>query len=161
VEPLKLPSDIISSTDIARLIRELNGLNDFFVGAKARATGTSIQPPKITRQLNHLTLENKVNLMDDNSRNGLIKNLELIRKNAPNIHISFAAEPAPRALEKILIWLRENIHSQTLLQVGLQPSIAAGCIVRTPNKVFDMSMRNNMKKQAPYLMKLIKGAQNG
>lgn len=158
---LRLPPDLISQADISRLIREVIALNDFFVGAQARSHGTSIQPPKITRILDHLSRENQINLMDANHRNDLLGMLRLLQKQAPNLHISFAAEPSPKALEKILIWLRDNIHPQIVLQIGLQPSIAAGCIVRTPNRVFDMSMRNNLMKQSPYLIKLIKGAQSG
>jgi F0F1-type ATP synthase delta subunit len=71
------------------------------------------------------------------------------------LHISFAAEPSTQALEKILVWFRANIHPQALLQVGLQPTIAAGCVLRTPNKVFDMSLRNHLIEQQKYLMQLI------
>jgi F0F1-type ATP synthase delta subunit len=82
-------------------------------------------------------------------------------ENAPSFHVSFAVEPSPRALEKILVWLRENIHPQVLVQVGLQPAIAAGCVMRAANKVFDMSLRSNLKEQSGYLTQLVRGAVDG
>jgi len=161
MEPLKLPDSLISSADVTRLTRELNGLNDFFAGAKTRAAGTAMQLPKISRLLDELARGNKINLLKDDEREALRQNLDRVYKNAPNLHISFAVEPAPKALEKILVWLRQNVHPQALLQVGLQPAIAAGCMLRTTNKVFDMSLRANLQKQSGYLIQLVKGAVDG
>ena len=118
-------------------------------------------PPRLTRLLEALAKENKCNLLDQPQRRKLTQQLNQILKQAPLLHISFASDPAPRVLERILVWLRANIHSQTLLQVGLQPTIAAGCTLRTPNKVFDMSLRSQLNGQEPYLVKLIAGAAHG
>lgn len=162
MEPLKLPPSLIGLADIARLNRELNGLNDFFAGASHRPAGTaSAQLPKISRLLDSLARENGVNLLDENARNSLRKRLDEVYEHAPSMHISFAVEPSPKSLEKILIWLRQNVHPQALLQVGLQPAIAAGCMLRTTNKVFDMSLRANLKKQSGYLTQLVRGAVDG
>ena len=155
---LKLPLSVISQVDVARLLRELNSLDDFFVGAKVRQGGTPIQPPRLTRRLEQLAAANNVNLLDEKQRQDLQPKLDAVLAKAPRLHISFATEPAPAALDKILDWLRQNIHPQCLLQVGLQPTIAAGCVLRTPNKVFDMSLRSFLKQQEPYLVKLIAGA---
>lgn len=155
--PLKLPLTVIGQQDVSRLVRELNSLNDFFVGAKARTTGTAMQLPKLTRMLDRLARDNGLNLLQESDRGRLQAGLQQILTKAPNLHISFAAEPSPKAVEKILEWLRQNIHSQTLLAVGLQPSIAAGCVLRSPNKVFDMSLSASLNKQIPYLTRLIAG----
>jgi F0F1-type ATP synthase delta subunit len=160
--PLKLPAGLIGLSDVARLIRELNGLNDFFAGAQSRPAGTtSSQLPKISRLLDALSTDNKVNLLNESERVQLQKNLQAVYDSAPSMHISFAVEPSPKALEKILMWLRANVHPQALLQIGLQPGIAAGCMLRTTNKVFDMSLRSNLQKQSGYLTQLIRGAVDG
>ncbi|MBX4190657.1 hypothetical protein KW794_01070 [Candidatus Saccharibacteria bacterium] len=162
MEPLKLPTGLIGLADVARLNRELNSLDDFFAGAKNRPAGTaSSQVPKISRILQAIASDNKVNLVDENERAQLQKRLSEIYDHAPSIHISFAVEPSPKALEKILVWARQNVHPQTLLQVGLQPGIAAGCMLRTNNKVFDMSLRSNLQKQSGYLTQLVRGAVDG
>ena len=155
---LKIPSTVISQVDVARLMRELNSLEDFFIGAEARKPGTPMQPPRLSRLLNSLASDNKYNLLEEEQRKKLYSQLNEIIGKAPLLHISFAAEPPPKALEKILDWLRANIHPYALLQVGLQPTIAAGCVLRTSNKVFDMSLRSNLKEQEGYLVKLIEGA---
>jgi F0F1-type ATP synthase delta subunit len=152
---LQLSANIIGQVDIARILRELKSLDDFFAAAKTRPAGTSMQLPKLTRLLDQVAKENNFNLLEESNRKELYRELDQIVSTAPLLHISFAAEPSTQALEKVLIWLRANIHPQVLLQVGLQPAIAAGCVVRTANKVFDMSLRENLKEHQQYLMQLI------
>lgn len=159
--PLKLPSNVISQTDIARLMRELNGMDDFFVGANARQHGTKMDLPKISRQIDQTARDNKINLLEESDRRRLMAELKTIYEKAPNLHISFAVEPSPKAFEKVVLWLRSNIHPQTLVSIGLQPAIAAGCVVRTTNKVFDMSLRASLAKQTDYLQQLVQGAVDG
>jgi F0F1-type ATP synthase delta subunit len=161
VEVLKLSNSVISPSDVARLERELNSLDDFFVAAKARQTGTSMQLPKLTRVLNQLAKDNNVNLLEAAERQRLAKALKLAYDQAPTLHVSFATEASPKAMEKLVVWIRSNIHPQALIQVGLQPSIAAGCFLRTANKTFDLSLRATMKKSEPQLLKLIAGAIHG
>lgn len=156
--PLKLPIGLISRVDIARLLRELNTLEDFFIAANNRIAGTSIEPPRVTRMLGALAEENRCNLLEANTRKTLTAKLNQVREHAPQVHISFASEPSPKALEHLTAWFRTSVHPQLLLQVGLQPSIATGCMLRTPNKFFDMSLRAHLIKQEEYLVQLIKGA---
>ncbi len=158
---LKLPNSVVSRFDVARLLRELDGLNDFFVGAARRQAGAPMTPPRLSRTLDQLAKDNHCNLLEEAQRRSLQAALEQLSKQAPQLHISFAADPQPAALDKILVWFRTNIHPQALVQVGLQPNIAAGCVLRTPNKVFDMSLRSRLEQQKPYLAQLIAGAANG
>jgi len=161
VEPLKLPNNLFGRGDIMNLSRELNSLNDFFIGAAARQAGTPMQAPKTTRLMEQLAELNKLNLLDEPTRKKLGDELDRLIQQAPNIHISFASEPSPKTLEPVLVWLRANIHPQIMLQVGLQPSIAAGCTVRTANKIFDFSLRSYLEKQSQYLAALVSGAVDG
>jgi len=161
VERLKLPNTVISPIDIGRLLRELSSLDDFFASTKSRQPGTTMQLPKLSRQLDLLSHDNEINLLDESHRQALSRNLKEIYETGPKLHFSFASEPAYKPFEQILIWVRRNIHPHTLVTVGLQPGIAAGCVVRSTNKVFDMSLRTDLEKQRPYLASLIKGAVDG
>lgn len=161
MEPLKLPPSVVSPADLVRLKREVAGLNDFFVAAKAKPAGSDMPLPKGSRSLEALAKENGLNLLDEKARNQLIEQLDAVYKEAPSFHISFAVEASPRSLERILVWLRENIHPQVLLQVGLQPAIAAGCMLRTTNRIFDMSLRKHLNSQTDYLTELIRGMGHG
>jgi hypothetical protein len=158
---LKLPNSLIGQSDINRLLRELDSLDDFFLSAAARAAGTNIQPPRATFILEHLARDNQYNLFEAAHRAELKTRLKQVLDSAPVLHISFAAEPSARITDAILGWLRTNIHPLTLVVIGLQPSIAAGCVLRTSNQMFDMSLRTNLQQQEGYLVKLIQGAVSG
>jgi F0F1-type ATP synthase delta subunit len=120
-----------------------------------------MQAPRLSRLIEQIAKDNNFNLLEEKDRKQLAEELDKVIGQAPLLHISFAAEPSPKALEKILLWFRANIHPQALLQVGLQPTIAAGCVVRTSNKVFDMSMRSHLEQQQQFLVQLINGAGRG
>lgn len=158
---LRLPLDVVSKSDTSQLTRELTSLNDFFISVGKRKPGSRVHLPPLSRLLEKLAQENNANLINEKQRQQLLQGLKNISSSAPILHISFASEPSPLVVEKILDWLRTNIDVRILLQVGLQPSIAAGCELRTPNKTFDMSLRSHLKTQQDFLVQLIQGAVGG
>jgi len=158
---LKIPITLVSRYDVSRLLRELNSLDDFFAGAKSRPAGTALPAPRPSNLLNQLVSDNQVNLLEEAQRQQLKARLEGLLKTAPQLRISFSSEPPAKVLEQILSWMRQNIHPTLLLQVGLQPNVAAGFMLRTPNKWFDMSLRPRLQKEQPYLIELIAGATGG
>ena len=149
-----LPVQLSGRTDINRLLRELQKLEEVLVGEESKKTLT----PKVTALLNQTALVNGYKLLERTHRQHIAEQLTKIRDHAPLLHISFAAEPSPKVTETVLTWLRANVHRYALLQIGLRPAIAAGCVLRTPNKIFDMSLGASLQKQTPYLLELLKGA---
>ncbi len=152
-----LPIQLSSRTDINRLLRELETLEEAMIVQQSKGTS----PPKVTNLLDQVALANGYKLLEQTHRRHIAEQLTKIRDHAPVVYVSFAAEPSPKVTETLLSWLRSNVHRYTLLQIGLQPAIAAGCVLRTPNKIFDMSLGARMQKQIPYLLQLIKGAATG
>lgn len=159
--PFKLPLMLISDADLNRRLRELSALDDFFLKAAARKSGMPVQLPGLTKMLNQIAVDNSFNLLQPKHRQLLADELRKVQAIAPILHISFATEPSAKFLEQLLLWFRGQIHAYCLLQVGLQPAIAAGCVLRTSNKVFDMSLREGLDQQKGYLLELVKGAVNG
>lgn len=149
-----LPPQLSGKTDINRLLRELEVLEEALIAQRSEKTLT----PKITSLLNQTATANGYKLIEQTHRQHIAQQLTKIRDHAPLLHISFASEPSPKVIETLLSWLRTNVHRYALLQIGLQPAIAAGCVLRTPNKIFDMSLGASLKKQTPYLLELLKGA---
>lgn len=112
-----------------------------------------VKLPKTSRVLDQLAEANEVDLLDKEARQHLNALLESVQQHAPVLHISFAAEPSAAFTAKVVGWLRANISQYTLVQIGLQPSIAAGCVVRTTNKVFDFSLRQYLSEHRDLLKK--------
>lgn len=122
-------------------------MDDFLHQAGLRQGGKSVKLPNMSRTLEDLALGSNLNLLKKTDRDRLTKFLTLLIEKAPVLHISFASEPSAVFLNKLIAWLRENIHPQVVVSVGLQPSIAAGCIVRTENRQFDFSFRQSLDNQ--------------
>ncbi|MBI1952306.1 hypothetical protein HYS42_01110 [Candidatus Saccharibacteria bacterium] len=152
-----LPAQLSGKTSVNHLLRELEELEDALIEDSGN------QPPqlKATGLLSQTAEANGYNLLEKVHRQHIAEQLTKIRDHAPVVHISFAAEPSPKVTETVVAWLRSNIHRYILLQVGLQPAIAAGCVLRTPNKIFDMSLGASLQKQTPYLSQLLKAAASG
>jgi F0F1-type ATP synthase delta subunit len=150
---MKLPVLVFGVSEIRRLKRELESLEEYLQSIEIRQPGTQPALPRLSRLLDALAAENQLNLLQEDDRKKLDEFLEHIEHKAPNIHISFASDPSSNFTAKIVTWLRANIHPHVMLSLGLQPTIAAGCIVRTDNHVFDFSLRERFTKQQAELIK--------
>jgi len=148
----QLPLSLVTIVDLSRTRRELAAVDEFMLQASVRKTGARAQLPKTSHALEEMVRANGYNLLEANDRTHLIEILTQLQKKAPTIHMSFAVDPPAAALNRLITWLRQEIHPQLLLQVGLQPSIAAGCIVRTGSKYFDFSLRKHFETNEKLLL---------
>jgi hypothetical protein len=156
---LVLPLLIVSMVDLARVTRELDALDDFLHQSSIRTPGSpTTQLPRSSRLLEELAVANRVSLLEEGHRAWLKTAAEDLKEHNTQIHISFAAEPSAAFTRQVLVWLRQNIHPQLLLDIGLQPAIAAGCVVRTTNRVFDMSLRQFFQDNRALLLKKLEEA---
>ena len=154
---LVLPTLAFGMVEVRRLARELEAVVDYFEQTTLRSPGSQVAAPKVSRLLDTLARENHLNLLHTAERQLLVNFLQQVIQSAPQIHISFAADPSSAFTAKVVQWLRSNIHPYMLLQLGLQPSIAAGCIVRTSNHVFDFSLRQHFANQRELLLQGLRG----
>lgn len=159
-ENITLPIQVASRVDVVRLLREIDQVDNFLKQAAIREPGTTVRLPKTSRLLEELTSDNKLNLLLEADRLRLAGFLAAIKAKAPLLHISFSAEPAPLFIQKLLTWLRTEIHPSILLHIGLQPGIGAGCTIRGNSLYLDLSLRRYFQKQRPLLLdKLHEGAE--
>ncbi len=154
-----LPISVITLIDLARVGRELTDLHEFMTQSAIRTPGTPMQLPRLSKLLDDTANVNKLNLLDEKDRVALINALSFVKQHAPKLHISFSAEPNAQFVIKVAEYIRSNISPLALIQVGLQPTIAAGCILRTPNKQFDLSLRRHLRNNRKLLGELIHKAQ--
>jgi F0F1-type ATP synthase delta subunit len=150
-----MPPLVFGIVEVHRLQRELEALGEYMLQQGIRTQGKQAPMPKVSRILDALASENNMNLLMEADRNKLATFLQDVERKAPVIHMSFASDPSSAFTAKIVSWLRSNIHPYALVQVGLQPGITAGCIVRVHSRVFDCSLRNRFKEQRPVLFNAI------
>jgi F0F1-type ATP synthase delta subunit len=140
---LALPMQISSPVEVGRLLREIEAIDDAMLQLQLRKSGTDVTVPKTGQLMNNIVELNKLNLLQETDRKLLHQFLQNVKAKAPVMHMSFSAEPSVAFLEKLMAWFRREIHPLTLLTVGLQPNIGAGCIIRTTNHQFDFSLKQN------------------
>jgi len=155
-----LPNHLSGLVDLSRLIRELEELDDFMYQASIREPGTAMQLPRLSKLLNEVAANNHYSLLDSDQRKMLLEAFKTIEQHAVVVHISFAVDPTTKFLEKIVAWMRENIDRYVMVEVGLQPTVSVGCVVRTNNKIFDMSLRHRFREHRDVLVKKISEATN-
>lgn len=146
-----LPADIVSRVDTGRLLREIEGYYEFMHQAAIKKAEPS-SPSNHSKLLNELALTNKLDLAHAGDCQRAMEFLKAVHTTAPVMHMSFSADPSPLFTKKLLAWLRKEIHPLVLVQVGLQPNIGAGCVVRTTNKYFDFSLRQRFKQKREQLL---------
>lgn len=158
MEPkLTLPAAIARPADVSRLARELKMINDSLLQLSLRSGGTPVKMPKTSQLMDQIAQLNKLNLLKPEDRKVLEHYLLVLQTKAPVLHISFGADPTAAFIEKLMIWLRLELHPQILLTIGLQPNIGAGCVVRSTNKYFDLSLRQAFTNKRELLLAAISG----
>jgi hypothetical protein len=147
-----LPLLAVSPADINRLSRELESIENTLLELGVRKDDADIKLPRTSRLIDQVVELNSLNLVHQGDRLLLRQFLQAVKQRAPVMHMSFGADPSAMFLEKLLNWLRREIHPQLLLTIGLQPTIGAGCIVRTTNHQFDLSLRQDFAKKRELLL---------
>jgi F0F1-type ATP synthase delta subunit len=150
-----LPASVVEPADLSRVQRELESVDDFLREASIRKSDSASTLPKTTKGLHDLAEVNHLNLLQAEDRAKADKALDTLQSKAPVVHLSLATDPSAAFVSKIVTYLRQNVHPYLLVQIGLQPTIAGGCLVRTENKVFDFSLRQHMRKHKDLLIKAL------
>lgn len=154
-EQIVFPDRLVNTADLSRLIRELTALDDSIHQSSLRKPGAPTVIARSSQTLEELARTNHIKLTDAEQRAQLLNLLEAFYQHAPRIHMGLATEPSAGFTRSIITWLRKNVHPLVLLEVGLQPTIAAGCTIRTDNKFFDMSLRNHFAENRTLLVEKI------
>jgi F0F1-type ATP synthase delta subunit len=146
-----LPEVVVSKTHISRALREVESIDDFFHQAAIRGSENQ-ELPSVSKVLESIATSNQLNILQPQDRDKIKSFLSRLKTKAPVVHMSFPSEASDDFLGKLLRWYRKEAHPYTVIHVGLQPELAAGCTVRTTNKVHDFSFRKRFEKSKAKLI---------
>lgn len=155
---ISLPPSLISNTDVGRLIRELEAVDNEFEQQLVRSPGQPPVVPSLSRSLASLCQQNNLQLADAPTRAELRAKLVSIKDTAPVVHITFASEAEPEVLGQLVAWIRDRLHPLALITTGQQPTIVGGCIVRTPDHIYDFSLRERFNASRSSFVDALHGA---
>ena len=150
-----IPPSIVSKGDISRLVREFESLDNALTAQSVRkkANAAPEELPATSPQLKAFLDANPLDLESSNARTAYVKQLRTLKGKVPVMHMTFAVVADPESLQQLSAWVRGSIHPQTVIESHLQPALVAGVYLRSPNHVFDLSVRNKLKSKRGELEK--------
>lgn len=146
----RLPSSVYSPSLVSGLLRELDRLDNSVLQQLATKKGE--HSIKLSPLMMSVVETNKVDIDSQTNREDLKKFLNSVKLTSPVVHISFASDPSASFMQKLTEWFRTQVNPNVLITVGLQPTIGAGCVIRTTNKQFDLSLGEEFTKQREQLI---------
>jgi hypothetical protein len=152
----QLPPTVVSKLDLARLVAEIEKIDNEMTSLAVRSkTGIAEEyKPIVSDQLRDFLVLNAMKIeYNSQSRMQLIGQMRLLKDKAPVVHMTFAVEADRESLVYLSKWMRESVHPQTVLSIGLQPGLVAGVYLRTPNRVHDLSLRSALTNGRDVLVK--------
>jgi len=158
----KLPPALVSRADLARLIREVEAVDADLESQKVKSHDHESQGklPAISRGLQEFLELNKLDLTNNHVRVSAKEELVKLKDKAPAIHMTFAVPADTEVLQQLVSWTRANAHPQSLLSIGIQPSLIGGAYIRTPNHVHDFSMRSMLENKRDIMLKVLETQQS-
>lgn len=144
---LLLPSSIATKRDVSRLLHELEQIDSALTATEVKAkVGVTAQGlTEMSDQMTSFLAENHLALDDHRVRSQLITRLGHLKDIMPVVHITFASEADNDSLQQLVTWVRQSVHPQAIIAVGLQPDLIGGVYIRTPNRIHDLSVRAQLK----------------
>ena len=150
-----LPADVIGRSDVNHLMREIEKVDYELEAQAVRQPGQALILPSLTHTMAGIMAANNLAVETPDHRKDLLTNLRTIKEHAPVMQITFAADPDPAVLAQLVGWVRQNLHPAALVTVGMQPSIVGGCVVRTPDHIYDFSLKKQFKQNISDLLAAI------
>lgn len=142
---LSLPSSIATKSDVVAVLRNVDDVLDKYVENNIREQeGVDFKDrAEVASNLALLVSENKLEVSVETLKS-LKQWLEHLKDHAPVVRFTFANDPTPDFLSKLVTWLRQESGHFVLIRYGVQPTIAAGCLMYTPARRYDFSLRQHL-----------------
>lgn len=159
-----LPPSVVSRLDVSRLVSELERIDNELTSDEVRRRvneAHEVPRPNLSEQLDDFLAANELGIDDDQQRSQLVREMRLLKENVPVIHMTFAVQADRESMGVIIHWLRDSVHSQAVVSIGLQPSLVAGVYVRTPNRAYDFTMRARLKENHGKLVGMLEATRGG
>lgn len=158
-----LPPNVVTKADVSRLVSEMERLDNEVVtrDAHIKANVPITEQITLSEQLSDFLSANDLEIGDNAERAELIKQLRHLKSSVPTVHVTFATSADGESLRQIVGWLRQSIHPQSVVAVGLQPSLIGGAYIRTPNHVHDFSLRARLAGHRDIITKEVEAIRGG
>ena len=149
-----LPPSVVSKKDVARLIDEIEFVDNAMTTKIVRAKIGKRNNAKLSfsAQLSDFVSKNELSLDDSKERRLILRQLRVLKDTAPVAHLTFATPADYQSLQQLAKWFRSAVGPQVIIEEGLQPALIAGVYVRTTNHIHDFSVRATLREKRSVLI---------
>lgn len=142
---LKLPSSIATKSDLVAVVRNVEDVLDKYVENSVRdQEGVDFKDrAEVASNLAKLVSENKLEVSVE-TLTALKQWLTQLQDHAPVVRFTFASDPTPEVLSRLVTWLRNESGQFVVIRYGVQPTLAAGCLMYTPARRYDFTLRRHL-----------------
>lgn len=154
---LKLPASISTKKDLIETLRNTEVVLDAYIENGVRSyEGVDFKSrPDVSSNLAELITENKLEVSIENLK--FVKTwLNQLKDHAPVVRFTFSGDPSKAFVQQIVLWLRKETGKFVLIRYGIQPSIAAGCLMYTPAGRYDFSLRHELLQGGKIFSNILK-----
>lgn len=140
-----LPDRLVTRRQLRELRTEVETIIEQAVQGSIRKeqTGATFGVNKPSQLLQEMMVLHDMTLTIE-SLKSLQKVIQDIDDQAVLLRVVLSAEANADVKSRIVRWFRTNMNSPVLMRFGIQPAIAGGCIVYTPNHRYDFSLRTHI-----------------
>ncbi len=159
---IKLPLSLSSSDQLGELSweieRRLSAQQQ--VALQQSVTGQANVASNVT-QASSVLLEvaklSGINVDDPAALEALKSEIAQIRESVPTLHMLVATYPTQDVKDRIVNWLRSEIHEHAMCRFVVRGDLGGGYILRTRSREYDMSFRGRLLANKPKLVELFAG----
>ena len=145
---LRLADTIYSSQDLTALILEIREYARWFSHNSIKKhfdAGHVAEPSTLSGAAGELIRDWGVKKpVNSQSLDDLIVALEEIKHSVPSLTITLAAPPASDLKKTLVVWCRNNIASNILVNFQFNATLLGGMVVRYGSHVLDLSFRRKI-----------------
>lgn len=141
-----LPIDVYSPDQLSGLAADLHTYRGKVRDASVSAKATKSKPalPEPSEPLANLLHSNNVAAGNTDALDALNKELEAILKDAPVMHLTFAAAAGRTLKRQLTVWFRTQIHPHSLLTFATRSDIGGGVVLQAGSRFYDYSFRDRL-----------------
>lgn len=143
--PITIPDRLVTRRQLKELRIEVEAILEQAIQGSIRKeqTGASFGVRKPSQLLKDMMAHHNLTLNIE-SLQSLKRIIADIDAKAVMVRVVLSAEASADVQSRIVSWFRSTMERPVLLRFGIQPGIAGGCLVYTPNHRYDFSLRTHI-----------------
>lgn len=144
----RLSNSLSTPQQVEALLSEVQKLKPAVL-ATSQKWPTNVQEFAQTNALASLTLASQAKL---------VNYLKELLTSGPQFSLVVASMPNGEELAELTGWFRSHIHPQAMLHIAQNSDLLAGCILRTDEAVYDLSLRSSLFANSDKLVERLQHA---